>query len=98
MVVPRNPTSDGDVTTDAESGPEDSEMEIDPADKIRIIEVDNTLGPDFDLGHIHSRLRSDEGTIRDKQRLIVGLHIKFWHAPAPEMQRMLHVAGHTKPL
>ena len=45
--------------------------------------------PSFNLRGVLKRLRDETLKDSDRRRDILGVHIKFWHAPASEMVRML---------
>ena len=40
------------------------------------------------------RLQSKETSEKEKMASLLGLHYKFWHAPVPELERMLAAGGY----
>eukprot|EP00974_Lingulodinium_polyedra_P047737 4583211-Lingulodinium_polyedra.AAC.1 len=45
---------------------------------------------------MHKRLCDPDVAEKEKLRILLGLHIKFWHVGKAEMHRMLLRGGHGK--
>ena len=70
------PTTEGGATV-----PEPEKVLVPPA----------FIEPSFNLRSILKRLRNSTVSDAEKQRDLLGVHIKFWHAPASDMMRFLAI-------
>ena len=54
------------------------------------------IEPSFNIRNVMERLQNDSVPDSEKRRDMLGTHIKFWHAPATEMVRMLTLGKQDK--
>ena len=52
-------------------------------------DVPTYIEPTFDWRRMKQRLENADVSKEEKLAILPGLHYKFWHAPAPEIERML---------
>ena len=57
--------------------------------------VDTFIEPTFDLKAAHRRLRAPAVTTKEKLKMLIGIHYRFWHAAKMEMRKMLYREGHA---
>ena len=67
-----------------------------PTDVIEILDQPTYIEPSFDLKALKKLLTDVNATEKSKIAGLLGLHLKFWHATVPDMQRMLYRGGFGK--
>ena len=86
---------DDDAPSLADISNDDSISSTDSdADDPRLVEVPTYIEPSFDLSKLRQRLLDPKTVQREKMAMLLGLHIKFWHAPASDMVRFLRKGGY----
>ena len=58
-------------------GPKD----LDPVEDAKVVDLLGYFEPSFDFSKMRGRLKNPEVTTSEKVRIILGFHIRFWHAP-----------------
>ena len=61
-----------------------------------VVDQPTYIEPSFDIRELHRKLCSPFTTDKEKIAGLLGLHIRFWHASAQDMRRMLYRVGHCK--
>ena len=59
-------------------------------------DVPTYIEPSFNWRKMKKRLEDPKVSKEEKLAILLGLHYKFWHAPAPELERMLSAGGYSK--
>ena len=52
--------------------------------------------PAFDLKRLRERLEYPAVSEKDKRRMLMGVHVRFWHASDADLQRLLCRGGHSR--
>ena len=66
---------------------------LDPVDEAKVVELPDYIEPSFDFTKIRARLNNPEVKTGEKERIVLGIHIKFWHSPRDDMLRFLRRGG-----
>ena len=65
-------------------------------EEMKVLDQPTYIEPSFDLRALRKELDDPEVPEARKLSGLLGLHIKIWHAPATELQKMLYRAGHGR--
>ena len=64
------------------------------ADPTSVVEPPSFIEPSFDLRNVRKVLSDPEVGDAHKQKVLMGIHVKFWHASAADMKSMLWRANY----
>ena len=66
------------------------------ADETGVIDPPSYVEPAFDLRRLREKLENPAVSEKQKRIMLMGLHVRFWHASDAELERLLFRGGHCK--
>ena len=63
--------------------------------EVKVVRKTDVVKPSYDLKRVLAKLRQGEEEVSDneKMKLLLGIHTRFFHAPATELARMMRASG-----